>query len=236
MKVISLWQPWATLVVTGHKKIETRGWNTKYRGPLLIHAASRKIRAGEFEPELLDYIPKEIMEVYSELPYGAIIGAVNLRATSILCPPYKDEFNLTRGIYFQKWGASFTEKELALGNYSPGRYGWLMSDAIAFDHPIKCKGHQGFWNHELFIFTTENLAGNLHRLGAWSTFALAEEALQHYFPDEFDEFGSCDTARCVELLHELGCGNWEHAILKYHTEVGYSPNNGVFSPLLVNEN
>lgn len=41
MKVISLLQPWASLVILGHKKIETRSWNTKYRGDLLIHASKR---------------------------------------------------------------------------------------------------------------------------------------------------------------------------------------------------
>lgn len=41
MKVISLLQPWATLAVIGQKKIETRSWSTKYRGPLLIHASKR---------------------------------------------------------------------------------------------------------------------------------------------------------------------------------------------------
>lgn len=43
MKAISLWQPWATFLVHGLKKIETRSWSTKYRGPLLIHAALKKL-------------------------------------------------------------------------------------------------------------------------------------------------------------------------------------------------
>lgn len=41
MKVLSLWQPWASLVTLGVKTIETRSWSTKYRGPLAIHAAAR---------------------------------------------------------------------------------------------------------------------------------------------------------------------------------------------------
>ena len=41
-KVLSLIQPWASLAVLGHKKIETRSWNTKYRGELFIHASSKK--------------------------------------------------------------------------------------------------------------------------------------------------------------------------------------------------
>lgn len=36
MKAISLKQPWANMVVSGKKTIETRKWKTKYRGPLLI--------------------------------------------------------------------------------------------------------------------------------------------------------------------------------------------------------
>ena len=39
MKVITLTQPWATLVAIGAKRIETRSWPTRYRGPLAIHAA-----------------------------------------------------------------------------------------------------------------------------------------------------------------------------------------------------
>ncbi len=36
MKAISLKQPWANLVASGKKTIETRKWSTKYRGDVLI--------------------------------------------------------------------------------------------------------------------------------------------------------------------------------------------------------
>ena len=39
MKTLSIRQPWATLIVEGHKDIENRRWSTKFRGPLLIHAS-----------------------------------------------------------------------------------------------------------------------------------------------------------------------------------------------------
>lgn len=39
MKAITLWQPWASLVATGAKIIETRSWGTRHRGPIAIHAA-----------------------------------------------------------------------------------------------------------------------------------------------------------------------------------------------------
>jgi activating signal cointegrator 1 len=42
MKALSLWQPWATLVAIGAKRLETRGyWPYAYRGDLAIHAARR---------------------------------------------------------------------------------------------------------------------------------------------------------------------------------------------------
>lgn len=36
LKALSLKQPWANMVASGDKTIETRKWPTDYRGPLLI--------------------------------------------------------------------------------------------------------------------------------------------------------------------------------------------------------
>jgi hypothetical protein len=41
MKELSIRQPWAWLIIAGHKDVENRSWTTTYRGPLLIHAARR---------------------------------------------------------------------------------------------------------------------------------------------------------------------------------------------------
>ena len=38
MKVITIKQPWATLIAKGHKEYEFRTWKTKYRGEILLHA------------------------------------------------------------------------------------------------------------------------------------------------------------------------------------------------------
>jgi hypothetical protein len=39
MKALTVAQPWATLIAIGAKRIETRSWTTRHRGPLAIHAA-----------------------------------------------------------------------------------------------------------------------------------------------------------------------------------------------------
>ena len=43
MKAISIRQPWASMVVSGEKTIETRTWRTNYRGPLLIVSSKQPI-------------------------------------------------------------------------------------------------------------------------------------------------------------------------------------------------
>ena len=48
MTCLSLWQPWASLLVHGKKRVETGGWDMKHRGPLLIHATLRW-KAGDWE-------------------------------------------------------------------------------------------------------------------------------------------------------------------------------------------
>ena len=86
-----------------------------------------------------------------------------------------------------------------------------------------------------FKFTEDNLIENIHKLGAWSSYGLATVALQHYFPNEYDADGYCNTTREVELLEKLGCMYWHDVIIKYHMEIGYITNDGSFDELFVNE-
>jgi hypothetical protein len=39
LKALSLRQPWAYAVIYLNKRLENRSWNTKFRGPFLIHAS-----------------------------------------------------------------------------------------------------------------------------------------------------------------------------------------------------
>lgn len=57
MKVITIKQPWASLIAEGYKKYEFRTWNTKYRGDILIHAGKSidKKALERFKSYNLDY-------------------------------------------------------------------------------------------------------------------------------------------------------------------------------------
>ena len=48
---ISMHQPWASLMVMGFKRFEGRAWTTKYRGPLWVHATSKKP-----DPDTIDFL------------------------------------------------------------------------------------------------------------------------------------------------------------------------------------
>ena len=41
IKALTIRQPWAELILRGRKPYELRTWRTKYRGPLVIHAAAK---------------------------------------------------------------------------------------------------------------------------------------------------------------------------------------------------
>jgi len=123
---VSLWQPWASAIPLGLKKIETRGWSTKYRGPLLIHAAKRwATDQKRFTTDCLQYDP----QIGQALPFGAVIARcelIDVQPTEIL---------------------SFlvTETERRYGVYDHGRYGWLLGNIEAIE-PIPFRGGQGFFN------------------------------------------------------------------------------------------
>ena len=73
MKILSIKQPWASLIVHGLKDIENRTWPTRYRGPLIIHASQRAddISATDIERRFGAHLP-------CELPLGGIVGVTEI--------------------------------------------------------------------------------------------------------------------------------------------------------------
>jgi hypothetical protein len=129
MKAITLWQPWAQLIVLGSKKIETRSWPTNHRGRTAIHAAKKPpdwiIHEPPFAFELKDYI------LDNSLPLGAVVGNAEL----VHCCRIEELF-----------GSEYdTIEERAFGDWTPGRYGWIFDGPVLFSNPIPATGSQGFW-------------------------------------------------------------------------------------------
>jgi hypothetical protein len=126
MKALSLWQPWASAIALGHKRIETRHWSTSYRGPLAIHAA-RRWTAEEREFAAVEHT---LGRLPARLPLGAFVAV----ATLVDIRPTEELYSHIGAI------------ERLYGNYEPGRFGWLLEDIRPLPAPIGFKGHQGLFN------------------------------------------------------------------------------------------
>lgn len=68
MKVITIKQPFATLIAEGLKEYEFRTWKTKYRGEILIHAGKGIDKKAM----------KKFEHLHLEYPSGCIIAKANL--------------------------------------------------------------------------------------------------------------------------------------------------------------
>ena len=140
MKAISLWQPWATLIAIGAKKIETRGWGTRYRGPLAIHAAKKweplhvRGEAAAYDAFEAAGLPRNLRDV----PFGAVVAVCDLA----------DCIETTGGaaMGFLANGVVVRPPEFYYGDYSPGRFAWLLSDVRALPEPVPFRGRQMFFD------------------------------------------------------------------------------------------
>lgn len=130
MKVLSLTEPYATLIAKGIKTIETRSWKTNYRGKLYIHASSTKIpKEYKNNEKLMSLIN------LNELNYGNIIFSCEL----VDCIEMTDKFIAD---------IKKNKNEYITGVYAVGRYAWILKDIKVLDKPIKTKGHLGIWDFE----------------------------------------------------------------------------------------
>jgi hypothetical protein len=149
MKAITLWQPWASLIAVGAKKVETRSWPTSYRGRIAIHAATRSINSVikelfplwqwsyapdyqekiQFEQAVNAALKESSLSLY-KLPTGVIVATADL----IGCQEIYESTYLKQ-----------TKQELMFGNWTPGRYAWQLANICQVEDPIPAKGKQGLW-------------------------------------------------------------------------------------------
>lgn len=159
--MLSLWQPWASLCLwtnpldgAAEKQVETRHWQTTYRGLIAIHATKTLVPDARFAIERdrhiaaalrrHDCLPEEEKEdgeteqkssdakfAERRLAFGGVVGVVEL----IGVHPFGDSGT--------DWVAeNFPAREKHFGNYGRDRFGWVFKNPIAFDAPIFCRGLQ----------------------------------------------------------------------------------------------
>jgi len=141
MKTLTVRQPWAILIAAGDKRIETRRWYTTYRGPLAIHASKRfpgwardllwEEPFGSTLARLIGYggMFGASSPLFEVLPLGRVIAVCQLvdcyQITADNAPP---------------------EPERSFGDYTPGRWAWVLEDVKLLPQPWpQAKGRQGLW-------------------------------------------------------------------------------------------
>lgn len=169
MKTLTLWQPWASLVAFGEKKVETRCWQTKHRGAIAIHAAAKEPPSGlglsrngqrfvelfniaterhgweEFYWPISHWKPIHEERVIAYRAGEPVISSEELQAAhgfgAILCVADLVAIEPT-----DKVRGDLAEQELLFGNYEDGRYAWFLENVRRLQYPVPAKGHQQLWN------------------------------------------------------------------------------------------
>ncbi len=156
MKVITLTQPFATLIAIGSKRIETRSWAVGYRGPLAIHASkewTKEIAKLTMSEPFRSALSNGGYSLPSRLPLGSIIATTRLIAIyEIVSSNYRDGVAFVRGQPFLECDRHVelppVSPEWFFGNYAPGRYMWFLEDVKSIG-PITIRGSLGLWNCNL---------------------------------------------------------------------------------------
>lgn len=141
VRALSLWEPWASLMATRAKSIETRHWHTAYRGPLLICASKHRVLRDLWDDldrssfqRGLEILLKENRRVLPEdLSFGYAVALVDL----IDCVP--------TGVLR---AGDQIGTDAPFGNFEHGRFGWITR-ALRRLRPFPVTGRQGLFSVEL---------------------------------------------------------------------------------------
>lgn len=136
MKVISIWQPYATLVVEGFKQFETRTWAPPRSviGQRIGIASTKNIvpaQRAEFDSENFQTFYEDLgLPSLDELPRGYLLGTVLLDSYEEITEEFLEDI---------------THEEKAYGWYNLGGFAWRLKRPEKLAHPIPIRGAQGLY-------------------------------------------------------------------------------------------
>ena len=157
VKVLSVKNPFAYLILQGGKDVENRTWTTDYRGRLYIHVSG-------------DTMPFPLAEDYpdlkSEKKYDEYV--LKVRDFHKKISKYYENFGITEDTDINSWinktDIWFLKSQSIIGyvdlvdviqnSSSPwsidGQYHWILKNPTLLENPIRqVKGRLGLWNYNL---------------------------------------------------------------------------------------
>jgi len=158
VKALTIWQPWASLIMAGAKPYEFRGW----RAPrsivgqrIVIHAAAHKIDQREVADldDLLRFFDRDDA-------VGAALAAETClhasKAIPILIAAAKGELPMSAGLGTAVLGEPRNGFDIAAefgvtrandsDRHEHANWGWPLAEIEVWPEPIPMRGAQGFWN------------------------------------------------------------------------------------------
>lgn len=165
MKALTIYQPWASLIMVGAKPYEFRGWSPRRRGGayaaligqrIVIHASTRLINRAEVQSLIMrlnrggDDAAETCLHADKALPvleramntdmrllgHGDLPWGVGL-GTAALGEP-KSGYDVAEEFGLPQVNDSDRDEH--------ANFGWPLTDVDVWDMPIECRGLQGFWN------------------------------------------------------------------------------------------
>ena len=150
MKALTVWQPWASLIMLGAKRYEFRRWDYRKRDRslvgqrIVIHAGSRPIKRDEIldiaarlqagdsalDPEIAGRVITRLLDAHK--CQGVLELAAGL-GTAVLERP-----RLASKI--------FTGPKFDSDRIDQSVWAWPLADIQTFAEPVPMRGYQGFWN------------------------------------------------------------------------------------------
>lgn len=148
MKALTIWQPWASLIMLGFKPCEFRGWPApRYviNQRVVNHAGTRPIKLREVQDLIntlasgdfcggmsLDAIPflEDVLMGRRKLPLGAGLGTFRIGEAKQSCDLWPEQFE----------GLSDSDRR------EHSNWAWPVSEIEHLETVVPIKGHQGFWN------------------------------------------------------------------------------------------
>lgn len=141
IKCFALWQPWATLVVEGLKKFETRSQYSKHRGLTGILATKNSPPWAEelfYSPTFHSVLKQLGYEKFDDLPKGGVIGTVQVEKWLKIIE------NNRKPIHpMVETNITGNSREREFGDWKAGRYAIELSNPEKFDLKFAVNGQQG---------------------------------------------------------------------------------------------
>lgn len=148
MKALTIWQPWATLIIEGLKPFEFRGWQAPrfVRGQrIVIHASARKVPMATLD---------ELLDAYGDKLHGSTGFEGDLDKARHLLTDVKAghvRLPLAAGLGTAVLGEpkrciDLFASRMDPDQIDPAMWAWPLTQIEKFAKPIPASGAQQFWD------------------------------------------------------------------------------------------